>query len=246
MAKNSKASIPSPSAPTWQNWSGNLIHKTSSMQKYYFAPTKLDELSGCRESQSHRRDHPSLRPRHSQRRWCQDNLTPCRRRLRSILWHGCFADLGDAHDPSLVWGRRESATLNAGVQDDGASDPSKPHVKTLRTVAFSASRMTAVVHGARWTADLRGDRAAFTSLLPTVVTTIDARRRSPRLVACIRQACIWRPRVVTSITSCHDRHMRRRFRGTPMPGDSDKSAFVRNLRRVGVSALEHSHAYPRF
>ena len=42
MASNPNAKIPSPSAPTWQNWSGNLVHKPASDGgKYYFAPTNL-------------------------------------------------------------------------------------------------------------------------------------------------------------------------------------------------------------
>ena len=45
MASNPNAKIPSPSAPTWQNWSGNLVHKPASDGgKYYFAPTNLTEL----------------------------------------------------------------------------------------------------------------------------------------------------------------------------------------------------------
>src|SRR5260370_262680 len=45
MANSPNAKIPSPSAPTWQNWSGNLVHKPASDGgKYYFAPTNLTEL----------------------------------------------------------------------------------------------------------------------------------------------------------------------------------------------------------
>jgi hypothetical protein len=45
MANNPNANIPTPSAPTWQNWSANLVHKPASDGgKYYFAPANLTEL----------------------------------------------------------------------------------------------------------------------------------------------------------------------------------------------------------
>ena len=40
-----RADGPSGSAPTWENWSGNLKHKPATDgSAYYFYPTNLDEL----------------------------------------------------------------------------------------------------------------------------------------------------------------------------------------------------------
>jgi hypothetical protein len=45
MANKPNAGIPSPSAPIWQNWSGNLIHNPApDGVKYYYTPTNLTEL----------------------------------------------------------------------------------------------------------------------------------------------------------------------------------------------------------
>ena len=42
------ASVPSPSAPVWRNWSGNLVHEPASDGvKSYFAPTNLAELKSA-------------------------------------------------------------------------------------------------------------------------------------------------------------------------------------------------------
>ena len=64
MASNPNAKIPSPSAPTWQNWSGNLVHKPASDGgKYYFAPTNLTKLKSVLTEVSKIKgcNHPSVR-----------------------------------------------------------------------------------------------------------------------------------------------------------------------------------------
>ena len=45
---NNPNAIPSPSAPTWQNWSGNLLHKPASDGvDYYFVPASLADLKSA-------------------------------------------------------------------------------------------------------------------------------------------------------------------------------------------------------
>ena len=48
MPNDANASVPSPSAPVWRNWSGNLVHQPASDgAKYYFTPTNLAELKSA-------------------------------------------------------------------------------------------------------------------------------------------------------------------------------------------------------
>jgi len=45
MPNDPTAVVAAPSAPTWQNWSGNLVHKPATDGvKYYFMPANLAEL----------------------------------------------------------------------------------------------------------------------------------------------------------------------------------------------------------
>ena len=49
MSNNPNPGVPPASAPTWSNWSGNIVHEPSSNgASYYFRPTNLVELKSVR------------------------------------------------------------------------------------------------------------------------------------------------------------------------------------------------------
>ena len=99
MASNPNAKITSPSAPTWQNWSGNLVHKPASDGgKYYFAPTNLTELKSVLTQVSKVRG-AIIRvsgQRHSQPPLvAEDNRAAVPQTTKTYLVDmSCYADLG--------------------------------------------------------------------------------------------------------------------------------------------------------
>ena len=123
MANNPNANIPSPSAPTWQNWSGNLVHKPASDGgKYYFAPTNLTELKSVLTEVSKVRG-AIIRvsgQRHSQPPLVvEDNRAAVPQTTKTYLVDmSCYADLGSAHDQHIVLGPgKNQVTVNTGVRE---------------------------------------------------------------------------------------------------------------------------------
>jgi FAD/FMN-containing dehydrogenase len=186
MAINPNANIPSPSAPTWQNWSGNLVHKPASDGgKYYFAPTNLTELKSVLTEVSKVRGAiiRASGQRHSQPPLVvEDNRAAVPQTAKTYLVDmSCYADLGPAQDQHIVLGPgKNQVTVNTGVREDELDAFLTQHNLMLKTVTaggfFSLGGMTAVdVHGATLDAPIFAETvSAFNILLADgTVTTID-------------------------------------------------------------------------
>jgi FAD/FMN-containing dehydrogenase len=186
MASNPNAKIPSPSAPTWQNWSGNLVHKPASDGgKYYFAPTNLTELKSVLAQVSKVRG-AIIRvsgQRHSQPPLvAEDNRAAVPQTTKTYLVDmSCYADLGLGADRIVLEGKNQ-VTVNTGVREDELDAFLIEHNLMLKTVTaggfFSLGGMTAVdVHGATQDAPIFAETvSAFNILLADgTVTTIDGK-----------------------------------------------------------------------
>ena len=187
MADNPDAKIPSPSAPTWQNWSGNLVHKPASDGgKYYFAPTNLTELKSVLAQVSKVRG-AIIRvsgQRHSQPPLvAEDNRAAVPQTTKTYLVDmSCYADLGLGTDRIALVAGKNQVTVNTGVREDELDAFLIKHNLMLKTVTaggfFSLGGMTAVdVHGATQDAPIFAETvSAFNILLADgTVTTIDGK-----------------------------------------------------------------------
>jgi FAD/FMN-containing dehydrogenase len=186
MASNPNAKITSPSAPTWQNWSGNLVHKPApDGGKYYFAPTNLTELKSVLAQVSKVRG-AIIRvsgQRHSQPPLvAEDNRAAVPQTTKTYLVDmSCYADL--PHDQRIALGpEKNQVTVNTGVREDELDAFLIEHNLMLKTVTaggfFSLGGMTAVdVHGATQDAPIFAETvSAFNILLADgTVTTIDGK-----------------------------------------------------------------------
>jgi FAD/FMN-containing dehydrogenase len=249
MANNSKASTPSPSAPIWQNWSGNLIHKPASDgTKYYFMPNNLTELKQVLAEVA-KITGATIRvsgQRHSQPPLViNDNRNAVPQMTKEYLVDmSCYADLGAAHDQRLVLGPgKNQVTLNAGVREDELDAFLTHHNLMMKTVTaggfFSLGGMTAVdVHGATMDAPIFAETvAAFNILLADgTVTTIDAQSPevdgwSPLQFARVSLGGLG---LVTSITvDVMNRPYATTLQGgTERLGLADKSAFVKKFKTL--------------
>lgn len=187
MAKNPNASSPSPSAPIWQNWSGNLVHHPpSDGTKYYFAPTNLTELQKVIADVA-KITGATIRvsgQRHSQTPLVvDDNRDAAPQTTREYLVDmSCYKDLGPGQDQHIVLGPgTNQVTVNTGVREDELDAFLTQHNLMLKTVTaggfFSVGGMTAVdVHGGTMDAPIFAETvAAFNILLADgTVTTINA------------------------------------------------------------------------
>jgi FAD/FMN-containing dehydrogenase len=187
MVNDSKASLSSPSAPIWQNWSGNLVHNPSSDgTKYYFMPHNLTEL---KQVVAEVANIPGATIRVSGQRHSQpplvidDNRNGVTQTTTEYLVDmSCYADLGDGNDQRLVLGPgTNQVTVNAGVREDELDAFLTSNNLMMKTVTaggfFSLGGMTAVdVHGGTMDAPIFAETvAAFNILLADgTVTTIDA------------------------------------------------------------------------
>ncbi len=185
MANDPTSTIPSPSAPTWENWSGNLVHQPAlDKANYYYTPTNNTELqqvlvaaktadvtvrvSGQRHSQ------PPL--------VLEDNRGAVEQKAKTFVVDlSCYADLGNNHDQRIVLGPgKNQVTVNAGVREDELDAFLTANKLMLQTVTaggfFSIGGMTAVdVHGATMQAPIFAETvSAFTLLLADgTIMTID-------------------------------------------------------------------------
>ena len=187
MSNNPKANIPSPSAPIWQNWSGNLVHNPSpDGTKYYFAPNNLTELKQVLAEVA---KIPGATVRVSGQRHAQPPLVASDNRgavpqttKEYVVDMACYADLGAAQNQRVVLGPgANQVTLNAGVREDELDTFLTSNNLMMQTVTaggfFSLGGMTVIdVHGATVNAPIFAETvAAFTILLADgTVTTIDA------------------------------------------------------------------------
>jgi len=187
MSNNPNASIPSPSAPVWQNWSGNLVHWPSSDgTKYYFAPNNLNELKQVL-SQVAKISGATIRvsgQRHSQSPVvASDNRGAVPQTTKEFLLDmSCYADLGAGQNQRIVPGPgKNQVTLNSGVREDELDAFLTSNNLMMQTVTaggfFSLGGMTAIdVHGATTDVPIFAETvSAFNILLADgTVKTIDA------------------------------------------------------------------------
>lgn len=168
---------------TWENWSGNLLHKPpTDLYGYYFMPTTRDELkailvqakalgitvrvSGQRHSQpplvaDDNRNNPPAKP---------DTL---------LVDMSCYVDIGET---GITLGPGPNQiTVNPGVREDFVDAFLTSNNLMFRTVTaggfFSTGGMTAVdVHGATLTAPIFAETASAFTILGAdgTETVIDA------------------------------------------------------------------------
>ncbi len=157
MSNHSNAVLPSPSAPTWQNWSGNLVHEPSTNgANYYFRPTNLIELKSVLTDAVTK----GVTVRVSGQRHSQPPLVTNDNRgavspqpTTYLVDMSCYADLGPEGKDLMVLGPGPNqVTVNPGTREDDLDAFLTKNKLMLETVTaggfFSIGGMTAVdVHG---------------------------------------------------------------------------------------------------
>src|SRR5271157_2896866 len=253
MPNDPNASVPSPSAPVWRNWSGNLVHEPASDGvKYYFTPTNLAELKSALAEAA---NAPGATVRVSGQRHSQTPLVvdedrgPAPQTRAFLVDMSCYGDLGPGQDQRIVLGPgSKRVTVNAGVREDELDAFLTKNNLMLTTVTaggfFSLGGMTAVdVHGGTMDAPIFAETvSAFTLVLADGrVTTIDAQSPavggwSPLQFARVSLGALG---VVTSVTiDVEDRPWATTLRGgTERFGLADKAVFVETF---GTLLKEHT------
>jgi hypothetical protein len=249
MSNNPTASIPSPSAVIWQNWSGNLVHNPSSDEtKYYISPNNLTELKQVLAEVA---KIPGATIRVSGQRHAQPPLVASDNRgalpqttREYVVDMACYADLGAGQNQRMVLGPgANQVTLNAGVREDELDAFLTSNNLMMQTVTaggfFSLGGMTVIdVHGATVNAPIFAETvAAFTILLADgTVTTIDAQSPevngfSPLQFARVSLGGLG---VVTSlILNAISRPYATTLQGsTERMGLADKAAFVQKYKTL--------------
>src|SRR5271166_4238945 len=186
MSNDPNASVPSPSAPIWRNWSGNLVHEPASDGvKYYFTPTNLAELKFAL-AEAANVPGATIRvsgQRHSQPPLVVDDDRDAASQTKAFLVDmSCYKDLGPGQDQRIVLGPgSKQVTVNTGVREDELDAFLAQNNLILTTVTaggfFSLGGMTAVdVHGGTMDAPIFAETvSAFTLLLADgSITTINA------------------------------------------------------------------------
>jgi len=181
MTQNAAAS--SGSAPTWQNWSGNVEHlPPAGGEDYYFTPKNLDELRAVLAAAKHAGVPVRVSgQRHSQPPLVADDnrAVPTPKLTCYLVDMSCYVDIG-ANGIELGPGPQQ-ITLNPGVREDDVDAFLSKNNLMFKTVTaggfFSLGGMTAVdVHGATIDEPIFAETApAFTILgADGQLTTIDA------------------------------------------------------------------------
>ena len=243
MSNHPTAVVPTPSAPTWQNWSGNLVHSPATDGvMYYFMPTNLTELQSVL-AEAAKVKGATVRvsgQRHSQSPLVvDDNRGNVPQTTTSYLVDmSCYKDLGPNHDQSILLGPGENqVTVNAGVREDELDAFLIKHNLMLKTVTaggfFSLGGMTAVdVHGATQDAPIFAETVSAFNIVLADGTVKTINQQSPAIDG-------WSPLqfarvslgglgIVTSVTIDV---MERKFATTLQGGVktyriTDKSAFI--------------------
>jgi FAD/FMN-containing dehydrogenase len=176
-----------PSAtPTWQNWSGNLVHSPpSDGQDYYFSPTSRTELQDVvRRAVA---AGVSLRvsgQRHSQPPLVADDNRESGPSPTAKTWlidMSCYADLGAGGDQRMTLDAgAKQVTVNTGAREDDLDEFLTANNLMMQTVTaggfFSIGGMTAVdVHGATFDAPIFAETVSAFNIMGTdgSVTTVD-------------------------------------------------------------------------
>jgi len=185
MSSCPNAVVPSPSAPTWKNWSGNLVHSPAQDGvKYYFMPANLTELkSVLADAKAKGVTVRVTGQRHSQSPLVvDDNRDAVPQTTKSYLVDmSCYKDLGPHQDQSIALGPgKNQVTVNAGVREDELDAFLTQNNLMLKTVTaggfFGLGGMTAVdVHGGTMDAPIFAETvSAFNLVLADgTVKTID-------------------------------------------------------------------------
>jgi FAD/FMN-containing dehydrogenase len=175
MTIDPKKSGVSPSAPTWGNWSGNIVHEPpTNGANYYFRPTNLVELKSVLADAV----KAGVTVRVSGKRHSQPPLVTNDNRgavpplpTTYLLDMSCYADLGpDGKDLMVLGPGPNQVTVNPGVREDDLDAFLTQNNLMLETVTaggfFSIGGMTAVdVHGGTVDAPISAETAsAFTIL----------------------------------------------------------------------------------
>lgn len=186
LADDPDAHVPLASAPTWSNWSGDLVYQPiSAGADYYFSPTTREELETILAQRPAGMKVRVSGQRHSQPPLVlADNRTTAPEAATTwIIDLSCYADLGpEGRDVFELDAANLELTVNTGVREDHIDAFLTEHDLMLRTVTaggfFSVGGMTAVdVHGATIDAPIFAETAsAFTIMAADgSVTTIDER-----------------------------------------------------------------------
>ncbi|MEM9453908.1 MAG: D-arabinono-1,4-lactone oxidase [Myxococcota bacterium] len=180
------AHVPLATAPEWNNWSENLVHKPAQDgQKYYFSPTTRAELQTI--VQMAVEAGVSVRvtgQRHSQPPLVADDnrQAPPAKTIAWVVDLSCYADLGpEGKDDMVLDAANKRLTVNAGIREDAVDAFLTDNNLMLKTVTaggfFSIGGMTAIdVNGATIDAPIFAETAsAFEIMGPDgVVTRVDA------------------------------------------------------------------------
>jgi FAD/FMN-containing dehydrogenase len=158
MAIDPKTNGTSPSAPTWGNWSGNIVHEPpADGAMYYYTPANLVELKSVLGDAVAK----GVTVRVSGQRHSQPALVANDNRggastlpTTYLVDMSCYADLGPNNQDLMVLGPGPNqVTVNPGVREDDLDAFLTTNNLMLNTVTaggfFSIGGMTAVdVHGA--------------------------------------------------------------------------------------------------
>jgi FAD/FMN-containing dehydrogenase len=179
------AHVPLASAPTWQNWSGDLVYTPmADGEDYYFSPTTRAELQTILSQRP-----AGMKVRVSGQRHSQPPLVLADNRTTTpaaattwIIDLSCYSDLGsDGKQVFELDAANAKLTVNTGVREDHIDAYLTANDLMLKTVTaggfFSLGGMTAVdVHGATIDAPIFAETASAYTIMAAdgSVTTIDA------------------------------------------------------------------------
>ena len=247
MPNDPNASVSSPSAPVWRNWSGKSGAPAGFRRREVLL--HADEPRGYRSPRSLRprkyagSDRPSSGQRHLQPPLVVDDDRGAAPQTKAFLIDmSCYKDLGSAHDQRIVPGPGSNqVTVNTGVREDELDAFLTKNNLMLTTVTaggfFSLGGMTAVdVHGGTMDAPIFAETvAAFTLLLAERKRNDDRRAvaQGRQLVAlAVRQSVVGRARNLRPRSRSMSRAApgRRRFRVAQSDSQlADKAAFVKTF-----------------
>ena len=188
MPNDPSTGVPSPSAPTWENWSKNLIHRPAGGANYYFTPANLKELRSVLDAA--KVTGATVRvsgQRHSQSPLViDDNRGVARQTTESFLVDmSCYKDLGPGGDQRMVLlPGRNAIAVNTGVREDELDAFLTQNNLMLKTVTaggfFSVGGMTAVdVHGGTVDAPIFAETVSAFNILLADGSPITIDKQSP-------------------------------------------------------------------
>jgi D-arabinono-1,4-lactone oxidase/FAD binding domain len=248
---NNSSSAPTGSAPTWENWSRNIVHSPpSDGENYYFTPTNLSELKAVLAAAVQQ----GVKVRVSGQRHSQPPLVIADNRgvvtakpAEYLVDMSCYADLGPNGDQTMVVDKvNRTITVNVGVREDAVDAFLTQNNLMFKTVTaggfFSLGGMTVVdVHGATVDDPIFAETVSSFTILGAdgTVRTIDASTPpvngwSPLQFARVSLGGLG---IVTSITiDVLDRPWATTLQGgTAKYGIKDKQQFINQYQQLLTS-----------